>query len=74
MVIDEDSIDQGVTTGDLRNTVMAIQVTNRGNYLGYLLTTQLGVSINHTSLEIALQGTRTRTGNFAYATVYAGLD
>ena len=74
MLIDEDSLDQGVATGDLRSTIMAIQVTNRGTYLGYLLTTQLGVSISPTSREIALQDTRTRTGNFAYATVYAGLD
>jgi len=74
LVVDEESLNQGVPTGDLRNTVVAVQATNRGDYLGYRLTTQLGVSLNHTSLEIAAQDRRTRTGNFAYATVYAGLE
>ena len=74
MVADEESLDQGAPTGDLRNTVVAAQLTNRGEYLGYRLTTQLGVSFNHSSLEIAARNRRTQTGNFVYATVYAGLE
>ena len=53
---------------------MAAQLTNRGEYLGYRLITQLGVSLNHSSLEIAVRNRKTRTGNFVYATVYAGLE
>ena len=74
MVTDEKSLGQGAPTGDLRNTVVAAQLTNRGEYLGYRLITQLGVSLNHSSLEIAARNRKTRTGNFVYATVYAGLE
>ena len=74
MVVDEERLNPGEPTGDLRNTVVAVQLTNIGDYLGYRLTTQLGVSINRSSLEMAAQDRKSQTGSFVYSTIYAGLD
>ena len=53
---------------DFTETVGAVQFTNKSNYQGYSLTTQLGMRVTRRDIE-----KETETGTVAFATVYAGL-
>ena len=80
---EEDMVAQGVAeeTGDLRSAVFAVQLTNNSNYLGYKLTTQLGLRLGRTFTEAVREveprvfGKRTtgRTETTSFITIYAGL-
>ena len=72
-------------TGDLRSAVFGVQMSNRSEYLGYRLTTQLGIRITRLSTEhIELARTdpdivfaREREGEtetMSFFTIYAGLE
>ncbi|MDE2706289.1 MAG: hypothetical protein OXI35_14560, partial [Gemmatimonadota bacterium] len=80
---EEDMVEQGVAeeTGDLRSAVFAVQLTNNSNYLGYKLTTQLGLRIGRTFTELVQEVeprvfdklTKGRTETTSFITIYAGL-
>ena len=55
---------------DYRETVLAIQYSNTGAYLGYSLTTQMGLRVS----RIDRKGEDAFTGASQFVTVYAGLD
>lgn len=55
---------------DFRETVLAIQYSNTGAYMGYSLTTQMGLRVNH----IDRKGEESFTGASQFVTVIAGLD
>jgi hypothetical protein len=70
---DEQDLAQGEFTGDLRNTVVALQLSNRGDYLGYRLTTQLGFSLSRVSRERVELPSDPQTNSSVFMTVYASL-
>ena len=72
-------------TGDLRSAVFGVQMSNRSEYLGYRLTTQLGIRITRLSIEhIELARTdpdivfarewEGETETMSFFTIYAGLE
>ena len=64
----EDAIRDGLLD-DFREIVGALQFSNIKNYLGYRLTTNMGMRLTRRSIN-----EETETGRVAFATVYAGLD
>ena len=70
------------TTGDFNSVNFAFQLSNRSQYLGYLLTTQLGFRVGRTNTESVEQiepgvfDTRTegRTETTSFITIYAGVE
>ena len=54
---------------DFTEIVGAVQFSNVKNYLGYRLTTNMGMRLTRRSI-----GDETETGRVAFATVYAGLE
>lgn len=70
---DEEALARGEFTGDLRNTVLALQLSNRGFYLGYKLTTQLGFSLSRVSRERIGLEREPQTNSSVFMTVYASL-
>ena len=71
---DEDELAAGALTGDFRGSVLALQVSNRSQYLGYNLITQVGVRIDRRSLEVVGRVRDTRTSGLTFLSIYAGLD
>ena len=54
LIADEgEMVDLGITreTGDFRTTTMALQLSNNSDYLGYRLTTQVGIRFGRTRTE-----------------------
>ena len=72
--LDEDELEAGDFTQDFRSTVLAAQLTNRGDYVGYRLTTQLGYSIRRTSREVVEEDSRSQTDSTVFMTVFASLE
>ena len=72
LIEDEDEL-AGLFSGDFRGSVLALQLTNRSDYLGYHLTTQLGSRIDRRSLEIVDGDRDTDTSGLVFLTVMAGL-
>jgi len=70
---DEKGLAPGALSGDFRGTVMAVQLTNRSDYVGYALTTQLGLRYDKRSLEVAARGREGRSSGLVFLTVFAGL-
>ena len=60
-------------TGDFSGTVLAVQLSNRRDYLGYELITQVGMRYDRRSLEIVQGDTETHTAGLAFLSVFAGL-
>lgn len=73
LLADEKELTLGRPTGDFRGTVLAFQLTNTKPYLGYTLTTQLGIRYNRRSLEVAGRSRENRTSGMAFLSVFAGL-
>ena len=73
LIVADEEVEQGEFTGDFRNTVLAAQVTNIGEYAGYRLITQFGYSLNRRSFERFDGDRQTETGGLSFATVYASL-
>ena len=70
---DEDDLADGARSGDFRGTAAAIQLTNVSNYLGYMVTTQIGFRLDRRSVEIAGDDRDKETAGLGYMTVFAGL-
>ena len=71
---DEGDLETGDITGDFRGTVLALQLTNGREYLGYRLTSQVGLRYDRRSLEVIDREDETRTSGLAFISIYAGLD
>ena len=82
---DEDSmIDLGITgeTGDHRSAIFALQLTNNSQYLGYRLTTQIGLrvgrifteSIHQRDAGVFERKSEGRTETTSFMTIYAGVE
>ena len=69
---EEEEMLEGPTTGDFRGTVLALQLTNTRPYLGYNMTTQIGVRYDRRSLEVVDQDRVIRTAGVAFISVFAG--
>ena len=70
---DEEPLVVGARTGDFSGTVLAVQLTNRRDYMGYELTAQLGLRYDRRSLEILDADAETRTAGLAFLSVFASL-
>ncbi len=82
---DEDEmVDLGITgpTGDLRSAIFALQLTNNSQYLGYRLTTQIGLrvgrilseSVEQSSPGVFGKKSEGRTETTSFMTIYAGVE
>ena len=83
--VDEDQLIADMTaqeTGDFTSVNFAFQLSNSSQYLGYLLTTQIGFRVGRTNTESVQQlepgvfGTTTegRTETTSFITIYAGVE
>ena len=71
---DERTMNPGQISGDFRGSVVAVQLTNRSEFLGYSLILQTGVRIDRRSLEVIDQSRDTETAGLTFLSVFAGLD
>ncbi|MFL2541644.1 MAG: hypothetical protein ACJ0UT_06690, partial [Candidatus Latescibacterota bacterium] len=69
---DEAQMSPGTLSGDFRGTVLAVQLTNIRPYLGYNLTSQLGVRYDRRSLEVVDADRESRTAGVAFISIFAG--
>ncbi len=74
LIEDEDDIAAGRFTGDFLGSVLALQLTNRSEYLGYGLTLQGGIRIDRRSLEVVDGSRKTETAGLTFVSIFAGLD
>ena len=70
---DEKVLVENVLTGDFRGTVWAAQLSNQREYLGYGLTTQLGLRFDRRSLEVTGRERETRVAGLAFLSIFASL-
>ena len=73
LLADEGALAQGDLSGDFRGSVLAFQLTNRSAYVGYELTTQLGLRYDRRSLETVAGDREDRTSGLVFLTAFAGL-
>jgi hypothetical protein len=81
---DEDAmVASGVTTetGDLSSVNVAVQLSNSSDYMGYRLTTQVGLRYGRTQTELVLEndsgfakGSESSNSTTSFITVYAGIQ
>ena len=81
---DEDAmVASGVTTetGDLSSVNVAVQLSNTSDYMGYRLTTQIGLRYGRTQTELVLEndsgfakGSESSNSTTSFITVYAGIQ
>ena len=69
----EADIEKGSLTGDFNGTVLALQLTNSSDYVGYDLTTQLGIRFDRRHLQVRDSAADMRTSGLAFLTAFAGL-
>ncbi len=72
-LVKEEGLSRGEPTGDYRNLVVAVQVTNRSDYLGYRVNTQFGYMMNWRSAEKYRREPLSETGGLSFLTIYAAL-
>ena len=72
--VDESEVERGTRTGDFSGSAWAAQLTNTRDYLGYALTTQVGVRIDRRCFEIADGADETGTSGLAFLTMFAALS
>jgi hypothetical protein len=70
--VEESRLNEGSLTGDFTGSVLAAQLTNHNDYLGYDLTTQMGIRYDRRSLEVADSERQTRTSGLVFLSVFAG--
>ena len=69
----EDELEAGLFTGDFRGSVLALQLTNISQYLGYELTTQVGVRLDRRSIEVVDRSREIETSGLSFLSIIAGL-
>ena len=69
-------------TGDLQTTTLAMQLSTTSGYLGYKLTTEIGLRFSRTRTELVelssadrfVKGNESATETVSFITVYAGVE
>ncbi len=85
LVADEEAmVASGITeeTGDFGSTNIAVQLSNASDYMGYKLTTQIGLRYGRTRTELVREtatgafelSTETSNSTTSFITVYAGIQ
>ena len=69
----EDELEEGLFTGDFRGSVLALQLTNISQYLGYELTTQVGIRLDRRSIEVVDRSREIETSGLSFLSIIAGL-
>ena len=69
----EDELEAGLFTGDFRGSVLALQLTNISQYLGYELTTQVGIRLDRRSIEVVDRSREIETSGLSFLSIIAGL-
>ena len=69
----ESELAAGLFTGDFRGSVLALQLTNTSQYLGYDLTTQVGIRLDRRSLEVVGRRREIETSGLSFLSIIAGL-
>ena len=64
----------GERTGDGQQTVLAIELTNYGTYLGYRSVMQCGLRFDRDQFERVGRQPETQTGSLVFVSFYAGLE
>lgn len=64
----------GERTGDGQQTVLAIELTNYGTYLGYRSIMQCGLRFDRDQFERVGRPPETQTGSLVFVSFYAGLE
>ena len=72
-LVKEEELSRGERTGDYRNLVVALQVTNRSDYLGYRFNTQFGYMMNWRNAERYRREPLSEAGGLSFLTIYAAL-
>lgn len=72
--IEAADLERGDLTGDHRSTVIAGQLKNRSDYLGYAMTTLLGISIRQRTEKRRDMDDRSAIDSTMFLTIYAGLQ
>ena len=70
---DEEEVQPGRRTGDFRGTALAAQLTNVSDYLGYALTTQVGMRVDRRSFEISEDENDISTSGLVFLTMFTSL-
>ena len=65
---------EGERTGDGQQTVLAIELTNYGTYLGYRSIMQCGLRFDRDQFERVGRSPATQTGSLVFVSFYAGLE
>ena len=70
-----------VETGDLNSINIAVQLSNASDYMGYKLTTQVGLRYGRNSAEMVkevedgfVKGREVSNSTTSFITVYAGIQ
>ena len=81
---EKEMVDLGITreTGDLNTTTIAVQLANTSDYLGYRLTTQIGLRFGRTLTELVREGepglfekvSESSNETTSFITVFAGIQ
>ena len=69
----EENLQVGQLSGDFRGTVLALQLTNPTTYLGYKLTTEVGMRYDRRSLERVGGKRQQKASGLFFASVLVGL-
>ena len=64
----------GERTGDGQQTILAIELTNYGTYLGYRSVMQCGLRFDRDQFERVGRRAATQTGSLVFVSFYAGLE
>ena len=70
---EEEKLETGDRTGDLRQTVLALQLSTRSSYLGYRSITHVGLRWDRNSFERREAANQIATGSILFVSVFAGL-
>ena len=72
--MDADALEQGLHTGDARQTILALQLTNYGTYIGYRSIMQFGLRYDRDSFARLGRKSEIKTGSLVFLSFYAGLE
>ena len=70
----EDGLARGARTGDLKETILGLQLTTRGTYLGYRSITQLGLRWDRNSFERSGSSDEVNTRSLLFVSFIAGVS
>ena len=71
---DEHALEEGLHTGDARQTILALQLTNYGTYIGYRSIMQFGLRYDRDRFARLGRKSEIKTGSLVFLSFYAGLE